>query len=34
VAIEVEDRRFEGSLATRQQALRESAAHLRPLLEK
>jgi sugar phosphate isomerase/epimerase len=34
VAIEVEDRRFEGSLAARQQALRQSAAHLRPLLEK
>lgn len=34
VAIEVEDRRFEGSLANRQQALRESAAHLRPLLER
>jgi sugar phosphate isomerase/epimerase len=34
VAIEVEDRRFEGSLASRQQALRQSAAYLRPLMSQ
>ncbi len=32
--IEVEDREFEGSLAARQDALRRSAAFLRPLLEE
>jgi len=34
VCIEVEDRDFEGSLESRKQALRQSGAHLRPILEK